>query len=54
MLCAESEKILDQTGEAAQKLNIPLIFGATDEDTDSLRIVSLYEASALLQPALYI
>ncbi|BDA47494.1 hypothetical protein COCOBI_10-3420 [Coccomyxa sp. Obi] len=40
---AESEKILDQNSEAAQNLSIPKIFGATDEDADSLRIVSLYE-----------
>ena len=42
---AESEKLLSQTGEAAAKLSIPNIFGATDDDTDSLRIVSLYEVS---------
>ena len=40
---AESEKILEQESGAAQKLSIPKIFGATDEDTDGLRIVSLYE-----------
>lgn len=34
---------MSQTGEAAMKLSIPKIFGATDEDTDGLRIVSLYE-----------
>ncbi len=45
---AESEKILDQESEAAQNLSIPKIFGATDEDTDGLRIVSLYEVGASL------
>lgn len=44
---AESEKLLSQTGEAVEKLSIPRIFGATDEDTDSLRIVSLYEVSLI-------
>jgi hypothetical protein len=39
----ESEKILDQDSEAASSLSIPRIFGATDDDTDGLRIVSLYE-----------
>ncbi|EIE23581.1 hypothetical protein COCSUDRAFT_47354 [Coccomyxa subellipsoidea C-169] len=43
LFLAESEKILDQESEAAQNLSIPKIFGATDEDTDGLRIVSLYE-----------
>ena len=42
-LRTESEKLLNQTGAAAEQLSIPQIFGATDEDTDSLRIVSLYE-----------
>ena len=38
---------MSQTGEAAAKLSIPKIFGATDEDTDGLRIVSLYEVRLL-------
>lgn len=42
---AESEKILNQDSPAAVNLRLPSIFGATDEDTDSLRIVSLYEVS---------
>ena len=42
-LRAESEKLLNQTRDAAEQLSIPKIFGATDEDADSLRIVSLYE-----------
>ena len=43
--CAESEKILAQDGPAAEKLKLPDIFGATEDDTSSLRIVSLYEVS---------
>ncbi|KAK9841995.1 hypothetical protein WJX81_003170 [Elliptochloris bilobata] len=39
---AESERLLPQDGEA-RSLSIPEIFGATSEDADQLRIVSLYE-----------
>ena len=44
--------MLAQTGVAAEKLSIPKIFGATDEDADSLRIVSLYEVPTLLMACL--
>ena len=44
-VCAESEKILAQDGPAAENLNLPDIFGATEDDASSLRIVSLYEVS---------
>ncbi|CAK0783201.1 hypothetical protein CVIRNUC_006400 [Coccomyxa viridis] len=40
---AESEKILAQDGPAAENLKLPDIFGATEDDASSLRIVSLYE-----------
>ena len=40
---AESDRLLPQEGEAARSLSIPEIFGATAEDADQLRIVSLYE-----------
>ena len=48
---AESDKILAQDSEVAEKLKLPDIFGATEDDTSSLRIVSLYEVSyaAILQ-----
>ena len=44
-MCAESEKILAQDGPAAENLKLPDIFGATEDDASSLRIVSLYEVS---------
>ncbi|CAL5220883.1 g2973 [Coccomyxa viridis] len=40
---AESDKILAQDSAVAEKLRLPDIFGATEDDTNSLRIVSLYE-----------
>ncbi len=43
---AESDKILAQDSEVAEKLRLPDIFGATEDDTNSLRIVSLYEVSS--------
>ena len=42
---AESDKILGQDSDVAEKLKLPDIFGATEDDTSSLRIVSLYEVS---------
>ena len=42
---AESDKILAQDSKVAEKLKLPDIFGATEDDTNSLRIVSLYEVS---------
>ena len=44
-MCAESDKILAQDGPAAENLRLPDIFGATEDDASSLRIVSLYEVS---------
>jgi hypothetical protein len=44
--CAEHERVLPQEGEAARSLNIPEVFGATVDDANELRIVSLYEARA--------
>ena len=38
--------MLPQEGEAARSLNIPVVFGATVDDANELRIVSLYEARA--------
>ena len=43
---AESDKILAQDSAVAEKLRLPDIFGATEDDTNSLRIVSLYEVSS--------
>ena len=45
-MCAESEKTLAQESPAAENLKLPDIFGATEDDTSSLRIVSLYEVSS--------
>lgn len=53
---AESDQLLPQEGEAARSLSIPEIFGATGEDADQLRIVSLYEvlpAASVLCTALH-
>ncbi len=44
--CAENERVLPQEGEAGRSLNIPEVFGATVDDANELRIVSLYEARA--------
>ena len=46
LLHAESDKILAQDSAVAEKLRLPDIFGATEDDTNSLRIVSLYEVSS--------
>ncbi len=42
---AEYDGLLPQDTELAQKINVPDVFGATTEDTDGLRIVSLHEVS---------
>ncbi|KAL3140587.1 hypothetical protein ABBQ32_005160 [Trebouxia sp. C0010 RCD-2024] len=39
----ECDSLLPQDSELAQKTNVPDVFGATQEDTDGLRIVSLEE-----------
>lgn len=44
---AESDMILPQEGEAARNLSIPELFGATADDADQLRIVSLVEVLAV-------
>lgn len=40
---AEYDGLLPQDTELAQKTNVPDVFGATQEDTQGLRIVSLEE-----------
>lgn len=40
---AEYDGLLPQDTELAQKTNVPDVFGATTEDTNGLRIVSLHE-----------
>ena len=40
---AEYDRLLPQDTELAQKTNVPDVFGATTEDTNGLRIVSLHE-----------
>ncbi len=42
---AEYDGLLPQDTELAQKINVPDVFGATTEDTNGLRIVSLHEVS---------
>ena len=42
---AESDGLLPQQTELAQKTNVPDVFGATQEDTQGLRIVSLEEVN---------
>lgn len=44
----ECDSLLPQDTELAQKTNVPDVFGATQEDTDGLRIVSLEEVSPAL------
>lgn len=43
MCGTECDTLLPQDSELAQKTNVPDVFGATQEDTDGLRIVSLEE-----------
>lgn len=43
---AEFDGLLPQDTELAQQTNVPDVFGATIEDTQGLRIVSLYEVSS--------
>ena len=45
LLVAEYDALLPQDTELAQQTNVPDVFGATTEDTQGLRIVSLYEVS---------
>lgn len=45
MCVAEYDGLLPQDTELAQKTNVPDVFGATQEDTQGLRIVSLEEVS---------
>mmetsp|Transcript_16249 Transcript_16249/g.41328 ORF Transcript_16249/g.41328 Transcript_16249/m.41328 type:complete len:363 (-) Transcript_16249:138-1226(-) len=40
---SESEEVLAQGSEAAQKLSVMELFGATERDASDLRIVSLYD-----------
>ena len=40
---AEYDGLLPQDTELAQQTNVPDVFGATTEDTQGMRIVSLYE-----------
>ena len=42
-VAAEFDGLLPQDTELAQQTNVPDVFGATTEDTQGLRIVSLYE-----------
>lgn len=42
---AEYNGLLPQDTELAQKTNVPDVFGATQEDTQGLRIVSLEEVT---------
>ena len=42
---AEYDGLLPQQTELAQKTNVPDVFGATQEDTQGLRIVSLEEVN---------
>lgn len=44
---AEYEPLIPPNSPAAEAVNIPKIFGATSDDTDRLRIVSLYEVGLL-------
>jgi len=44
---AEYDGLLPQDTELAQKTNVPDVFGATTEDTNGLRIVSLHEVSRI-------
>ena len=46
---AEYDGLLPQDTELAQKTNVPDVFGATTDDTDGLRIVSLVEVSMSMQ-----
>ena len=41
----EYDGLLPQDTELAQRINVPDVFGATTEDTNGLRIVSLHEVS---------
>lgn len=43
LFLTEHEPLLDQTGEAVKTVDLRKIFGATEEDIDKLRIVSLYD-----------
>ena len=45
MCAAEYDGLLPQDTELAQKTNVPDVFGATQEDTEGLRIVSLEEVN---------
>ena len=45
MPAAEYDGLLPQDTELAQRINVPDVFGATTEDTNGLRIVSLHEVS---------
>ena len=47
LLAAEYDGLLPQDTELAQKTNVPDVFGATQDDTAGLRIVSLQEVSPL-------
>lgn len=48
---AEYDGLLPQDTELAQKINVPDVFGATTEDTNGLRIVSLHEVSRVTTAA---
>ena len=46
---AEYDGLLPQDTELAQQTNVPDVFGATTEDTQGLRIVSLFEVCCSLR-----
>ena len=49
MNAAECEELLAQEGPAFRQADVPAVFGATEDDTASLRIVSLQEVRLLMR-----
>lgn len=49
---AEQEQFISEEGPAANAADIPGVFGATEDDTAQLRIVSLNEVGSVRMPAL--
>ena len=45
-MAAECEELLPQDSPAASQVDIPGVFGATEEDANQLRIISLYEVQS--------
>ena len=52
--CVESEQLLTPSSSAAGTASIREVFGATEEDADKLRIVSLYEVRSLASAYAYV